>query len=80
MNMSMEFKMFQNKILVHMKTIDFTIDHIFVHFIGSKAGLYVSFRILTSLCHQAVLCFVERGAVFDQILFGSGVFCLNLLR
>ena len=28
-----------------MKDIDLTIDHILLHFIGSKAGLYVSFRI-----------------------------------
>ena len=41
----MKFKKFQNKILVHLKTIDVAIDHIFVHFIDSKAGLYVSFRI-----------------------------------
>ena len=44
-NMSMDFKKFHNKILVHMKTFDVTIDHILVHFIGSKLGLYVSFRI-----------------------------------
>ena len=45
MNVSMEFKKFHNKILVHMKTFDATIDPILVHFIGSKVGLYVSFRI-----------------------------------
>ena len=28
-----------------MKTFDVTIDHILVHFIGSKLELYVSFRI-----------------------------------
>ena len=28
-----------------METFDVTIDHILVHFIGSKLGLYVSFRI-----------------------------------
>ena len=44
-NMSMRFKKFQNKILVLMKDIDLTIDHILLHFIGSKAGLYVSFQI-----------------------------------
>ena len=43
--MSMRFKKFQNKILVLMKDIDLTIDHILLHFIGSKAGLYVSFQI-----------------------------------
>ena len=45
MNMSMDFKKFHNKILGHMKTFDVTIDHIMVHFIDSKLGLYVSFRI-----------------------------------
>jgi hypothetical protein len=45
MIMSMDFKKFHNNILVHMKTFDVTIDHILVHFIGSKLGLYVSFRI-----------------------------------
>ena len=45
MNVSMEFKKFHNKILVHMKTFDATIDPILVHFKGSKVGLYVSFRI-----------------------------------
>ena len=44
-NMSMDFKKFHNKILVHMKTFDVTIDHNLVHFIGSKLELYVSFRI-----------------------------------
>ena len=41
----MEFKKFHNKILVHMKTYDATIDLILVHFVSSKLGLYVSFRI-----------------------------------
>ena len=41
----MKFKKFQNKIFVHMKTFDVTIDHILVHFIGSKVELYVSFLI-----------------------------------
>ena len=41
----MKFKKFLNKIFVHMKTFDVTIDHILVHFIGSKVGLYVSFLI-----------------------------------
>ena len=45
MNRSMEFKKFHNKILVHMKTYDATIDFILVHFVSSKLGLYVSFRI-----------------------------------
>ena len=45
MNMLMGFKKFHNKIFVHMKTFDVTIDHILVHFIGSKVGLYVSFLI-----------------------------------
>ena len=45
MNMSMEFKKFHNKTLVHIKTFDVTIDHILVHFIGNKLGLYVSFLI-----------------------------------
>ena len=44
-NMIMAFKKFPNKFLVHMKTFDVTIDHILVHFLGSKLGLYVSFRI-----------------------------------
>jgi hypothetical protein len=35
----------EHKMLVHIKTFDVTIDHIFFHFIGSKLGLYVSFRI-----------------------------------
>ena len=39
----MGFKKFHNKILVHMKTFD--VDHILGHFVGSKLGLYVSFRI-----------------------------------
>ena len=43
--MSMDFTKFHNKILVHMKTFDVKIDHILVHFVGSKLGLYVSFRI-----------------------------------
>ena len=43
--MLMKFKKFQNKFFVHMKTFDVTIDHILVHFIGSKVGLYVSFLI-----------------------------------
>ena len=34
MNKSMKFKRFQNKILVHV-----TINHIFVHFIGSKVAV-----------------------------------------
>ena len=37
--------MFKNKILVHMKTFDVTIDHILDHYVGSKLGLYVSFLI-----------------------------------
>ena len=45
MNMSIVFKKFHIKILGYMKTFDVTIDHILVHFIGSKLGLYVSFRI-----------------------------------
>ena len=45
MNMSMGFKKLKNKILVHLKSFDITIDHILVHFVGSKQGLYVSFRI-----------------------------------
>ena len=49
--MSMDFKKFHNKILVHMKTFDVTIDHILVHFIGSKLGLYVSFRIPLYICN-----------------------------
>ena len=32
----MVFKKFHNKILGYMKTFDVTIDHILVHFIGSK--------------------------------------------
>ena len=43
--MLMGFKKFHNKILVHMKTFDVTIDHILDHFVGSKLGLYVSFLI-----------------------------------
>ena len=43
--MSMEFKKFHNKILKPMKTFGVTIDHILVHFIGSKLWLYVSFQI-----------------------------------
>ena len=50
MNKSMKFKKFQNKILVQIKTFHVTINHIFVHFIGSKVGLYVSFRILLYVC------------------------------
>ena len=45
MNMLMGFKKFHNKILVHMKTFDVTIDHILDHFVGSKLELYVSFLI-----------------------------------
>ena len=45
MHMSMGFKKLKNKILVHLKSFDITIDHILVHFVGSKQGLYVSFRI-----------------------------------
>ena len=45
MNMTIKFKKFQNKMLVHMNTFDVTIDHILVNFVGSKLGLYVSFRI-----------------------------------
>ena len=45
MNMSMEFKKFHNKILVHKKTFDDTIDNILLHFVCSKLWLYVSFRI-----------------------------------
>ena len=45
MNMSMDFKKVHNKILGHMKAFDVTVDHILVHFVGSKLGLYVSFRI-----------------------------------
>ena len=41
----MGFKKLKNKILVHLKSFDITIDHILVHFVGSKQGLYVSFRI-----------------------------------
>ena len=43
--MSMELKKFHNKILKPMKTFGVTIDHILVHFIGSKLWLYVFFRI-----------------------------------
>ena len=50
--MSMRFKKFQNKILVLMKDIDLTIDHILLHFIGSKAGLYVSFQIRLYISEQ----------------------------
>ena len=45
MNMLMGFKNSHNKILVHTKTFDVTIDHILDHFVGSKLGLYVSFLI-----------------------------------
>ena len=45
MNTSIEFKKLHNKILGHMKTFNAIIDHILVHFVGSKVGLYVSFRI-----------------------------------
>ena len=45
MNMSMGFKKVYNKILGHMKAFDVTVDHILFHFVGSKLGLYVSFRI-----------------------------------
>ena len=45
MNMSMDFKKVHNKILGHMKAFDVTVDHTLVHFVGSKLGLYVSFRI-----------------------------------
>ena len=45
MNLSMDFKKFQNKILGHMKAFNVTIDYISVQFVGSKLGLYVSFRI-----------------------------------
>ena len=44
-NMSIEFKNFYNKILLDMKTFEFTIDHILEYFMGSKLGLYVSFLI-----------------------------------
>ena len=36
MNKSKQFKKLQNKILVCMKTFDVTIDHLLVHFKGSK--------------------------------------------
>ena len=45
MNMLMGLKKLRNKILVHLKNFDITIDHILVHFVGSKLGLYVSFQI-----------------------------------
>ena len=45
MTISMDFKKVRNKILGHMKAFDYTVDHILVHFVGSKLGLYVSFRI-----------------------------------
>ena len=45
MNVSIEFKKFHNKILVHMKTFDATIDPNLVPFKVPKVGLYVSFRI-----------------------------------
>ena len=44
--------MFKNKILVHMKTFDLTIDHILIHFIDSKLGLYFSFRIPLQLAKK----------------------------
>ena len=65
-NMSMDFKKFHNKILVHMKTFDVTIDHILVHFIGSKLGLYVSFRIPLYIhfhCHSFYDSFVKITSV-----------------
>ena len=52
MNMSMDFKKVHNKILGHMKAFDVTVDHILVHFVGSKLGLYVSFRIPLYLFSQ----------------------------
>ena len=55
MNMSIEFKKFYNKISLDMKTFEITIDHIFVYFIGSKLGLYVSFLIRLYL-PQIFLC------------------------
>ena len=45
MNMLIDFKKVHNKNLGHMKAFDVTVDHILVHFVGSKLGLYVSFRI-----------------------------------
>ena len=45
MNMSMGFKKVYNKILGQMKAFDVTVDHILVHFVGSKLGLYISFQI-----------------------------------
>ena len=57
-NMLMKFKKFQNKIFVHMKTFDVTIDHILVHFIGSKVGLYVSF----------LICLQYRKDIYVQLI------------
>ena len=59
MNMLMGFKKFHNKILVHMKTFDVTIDHILDHFVGSRLGLYVSFLIPLYMLKYAY--FSRRG-------------------
>ena len=41
----MKIKKYHNKILKHMNTFGVTIYHILIHCIGSKLGLYISFRI-----------------------------------
>ena len=68
MNMSMKFKKFQNKILVHMKPFNVTIDHILVHFKGSKVGLYVSFRICLYVFDMYL---TDDGLLFVKALFRS---------
>ena len=57
MNVSIEFKKFHNKILVHMKTFDTTIDPNLVPFKVPKVGLYVSFRI----CLYIQACYVQAN-------------------
>ena len=47
------------------------LDHIFVHFIGSKAGLYVSFRIRLYIVHtysQICKCLVSNKQVLCRLL------------
>ena len=68
MNMSMEFKKFHNKILGHMKNFDFKTDHILVHFVGSKLGLYVSFRIPLYISPRSTLNLGIYIALYLSIL------------
>ena len=65
MNISMEIKKYHNKILKYMKTFGVTMYHILIHFIGSKLGLYFSFRIPL---YQGILKATVSG-VFEDLKF-----------